>query len=153
MSVGGKVVQVYEHVFQGHPVEDVTWVNTLEESSGECCAIFISGHELPIKIGDTLWWQQGKAWWTSQKGEKQGFTKVGCSGVNHPLGKEYQIKFDHEHLYKKRKEDFHGLLGVLRDWLKATPTKADGTYDEINHPNAHKANSYVEYLKTRWKDV
>jgi hypothetical protein len=139
MSVGGKVVQVYEE-------SDRIWVNTVDDS-GEYCAIFVENFEgdWKLELGDKLWWQQGKAHWT--KGEvTRELAKIGCSGVNHPLGKEYQLVYNWETIAKQRREKLIALKEVVEEWLSATPQPKSGTFDPVNQPQAYKAQAILE----RW---
>lgn len=101
--VGGTVVEVSEVKSQ----PDVLYVNCADKPKGRCkadyCAIFVKkdGNAMRIEVGDALWWQGGRAFWTpqqnrvteheaNQRGLKQGFNwdiplvKIGCSGVKHP---------------------------------------------------------------------
>ncbi len=115
MSVGGKVVQVYDR-------GDLKWVNTLDVR--DYCAIYVDP-EHNIQIGDKLWWQGGNAFWT--RVDKDGnavfedlkIAKKSGSGVSHPLGKEYEVKFDFEPMYKQKKEQFDQLKQRYEDNFRA----------------------------------
>jgi len=116
MSVGGKVVQVYNR-------GDLLWVNTLDNR--DYCAVMVDTvHD--IRVGtDTLWWQNGTCYWTrrDENGEvlfqDKQITKRSGSGVSHPLGKEYEVKFDFEPMYKQKKEQFLQLKQRYEDNFRA----------------------------------
>lgn len=102
MSVGGKVVQTYLRE------DGKLWVNTIDAK--DYCAIFVDG-EHDIQVGtDTLWWQMGTAYWSRR--DKDGVVfqdeqikKQGGSGVSHPLGPEYEVRYDFYPAFKKAKQE------------------------------------------------
>ena len=106
MSVGGKVVQVYDN-------GDLLWVNTLD--GRDYCSVMVENtHDIQVGT-DSIWWQAGDVYWTRR--DKEGnivfqdlkIAKKSGSGVTHPLGKEYEVKFDFEPMYKQKKEQFEQL--------------------------------------------
>lgn len=137
--VGGKVVQVYLE-------QDRAWVNCVDQD-GEYCAIFVEHFEgdWKLELGDKLWWQQGKAHWT--KGEvTRELKKIGCSGVDHPLGKEYQLSYNWETIAKQRREKVLVLKELVEEWLRITPQPKSGVFDPIREPQACKAQEIL----SRW---
>jgi hypothetical protein len=111
MSVGGKVVQVYDR-------GDLKWVNTLD--AREYCAVYVDS-EHDIQIDDKLWWQSGMCYWTrvDKDGkvvfEDKKIPKRSGSGVSHPLGKDYEVKYDFEPMYRQKKEQFENLKQRYED--------------------------------------
>ncbi len=106
MSVGGKVVQVYNR-------GDKLWINTVD--SKDYCSVMVES-EHDIQIGtDTIWWQSGDCYWTRRDAEgnivfqDKKIKKMSGSGADHPLGKEYELKYDFQDLYKQKKEQFNML--------------------------------------------
>jgi hypothetical protein len=96
MSVGGKVIQVYQ------ADQDKVWLNTLDHGEPTSVLVNPKGHE--IKLGDKVWWQGGKVYWTSQSTlDTVDLPKIGGSGVNHPLGKEYEITYDQGRIVTQKK--------------------------------------------------
>lgn len=148
--VGGKIVQIHED-----KLEKRTWVNT--HDVGDYCAIWVEGVDLPMQLGDKLWWQMGNAYWTAQPGQdvltKEGwkdsdtFRKIGGSGVLHPLGKEYQLTYNFEKIADQRKEKIKDLKELVNGFLATTPTDAGGGYDPINQFQAFKADKYLKEHK------
>jgi len=85
MSVGGKIVEVLD-------TEDSYWVNTYDDHVE--CAVYIDkeGGKEP-QVGDTLWWQGRKAYWTPQPHTDGdpfdiAIPKISGSGVNRPRPEE-----------------------------------------------------------------
>lgn len=95
MSVGGVVVDVVQ------VSDDKVWVNTLEPREfkaalpmesiiGQAVAVYCDPAGERIEVGDSLWWQSGKCYWTP-KVHPDGrsdvpLRKIGYSGVPHPHG-------------------------------------------------------------------
>lgn len=84
MSVGGIIVDVV-------PVSDERWwVNTLEPGSdtraGRTCAVYCDPRPEQPQVGDSLWWQGGKCYWTPADRSRVdvALRKIGFSGVAHP---------------------------------------------------------------------
>ena len=77
MSVGGKIKEVIK-------INDKKiWVNTINKRDE--CAIFLDSNHLDMLPGDSLWWQSGKAYWTSNNYKTEDdipFKKIGFSGVS-----------------------------------------------------------------------
>lgn len=98
MSVGGRVVEVVP-VTPGK-----VWVNTDDNphrtygSLPNLCAIYVDPDGHQIRVGDSLWWQSGVAYWTPKTGENFGASdiplrKIGYSGVARPpLGREGEVE-------------------------------------------------------------
>lgn len=155
MSVGGKVIQVYKES------SDRMWVNTVD-TSGEPCAVFVvpDQNHPEIKLGDTLWWQAGKAYLTpkdaTSESETVVLTRIGFSGVNHPLGKEYQIGYDLSKILDQTKSRLNMAESMLQEWLQATPTSANNEYCPINQPQAWKTAKLLPIVggqkKSQWDD-
>lgn len=149
MSVGGKIVQTYR-------VDDrKMWINAVDEG-GEPTAIFVDpyygGVDIEPTLGDKIWWQQGRAHWTPQVGPDEEpitipLVKIGCSGVNHPLGKEYEIKYDLSKILEQKKEALALATSILQEWISATPTERSGEFCPINQPQAYKAALAIPVLK------
>jgi len=142
MSVSGNIVQIYEGT-------DRLWVNTHDH--GDYCAVFIEKTENKIELGDTLWWQGGKAFWTPKDKSvvEVPINRIGCSGVNHPLGKEYEISYNWETVAKQRKEKLEAVIDALKDWCNATLTDSTGAFNPINQPQAYRAKNLLIALK-KW---
>lgn len=112
MSIGGKVIQV--HFFYENDKSKV-WVNTLDDG-GEHCAVVLDGTR-NVRLEDTVWWQGGVARWSRTKQQDEfdmTFTdepvgKLSCSGVEHPLGKEYRIVYDFHEAHTKQKTKIKAL--------------------------------------------
>jgi hypothetical protein len=107
-----KVVQVYDR-------GDLLWVNTLDNH--EYCAVMVDNiHDIQVGT-DRIWWQSGNVYWT--RIDKDGnvvfedlkIPKRSGSGVPHPLGKEYELKFDFEPMYRQKKEQFDQLKQRYED--------------------------------------
>ncbi len=111
MGVGGKVIQTYLEN------KERLWLNTLDQG-GEPTSVLVhpDGHENDIALGDKVWWQGGKVYWTSAKTmETVSLAKIGGSGVNHPLGKEYQITYDMSRVLEQKKARIRELERQLAD--------------------------------------
>lgn len=94
MSVGGRVVEVV-------PVTAAkVWVNTDDAKPPHrpnLCAVYVDPDGHTIRVGDSLWWQSGVAYWTPKIGENFGafdipLKKIGYSGVKRPPGPVAQEK-------------------------------------------------------------
>lgn len=78
--VGGKIIEL-------RTVSSAkVWVNTQDRS--DRCAIYVNPHGHKLNVGDSIWWQAGKAYWTP-KPNRGGMadvplTKLGYSGVSKP---------------------------------------------------------------------
>lgn len=93
MSVGGIVVDIV-------PVTaDKWWINTVqnydwtllltpEQIGKRAVAVYCDPLGEPIEVGDSLWWQAGKCYWTPRvhpDGRSDvPLRKIGGSGVAHP---------------------------------------------------------------------
>ncbi len=114
--VGGRIVQIYRH-------GDRWWINTADK--GEYCAVYVENAE-GVKLGDTLWWQGPTVWWVpGQTSSPQPLKKIGSSGVTHPLGKEYQLKFDYEKIAADRRERTLKMKDLLEEWMVAALHEQD----------------------------
>jgi hypothetical protein len=87
MSVGGTVIEVLE-------TEQSFWVNTIDGK--EECAIYVVKNENSekIKIGDSLWWQGGCAYWTAKPSGEEDIKieRRGYSGAPRPLKFKHRTK-------------------------------------------------------------
>lgn len=80
MSVGGTVIDIV-------PVSpSKLWVNTMDRGSLHHVAVYCDPQGEPIDVGDSLWWQSGKCYWTPRDRSRQDvpLPKIGYSGVAHP---------------------------------------------------------------------
>ena len=74
--VGGKVINIVQ-------LPDNTWIQVLDatHSESDTCAIRVERNR-HIKIGDELWWQGTKAYWTPVPltgREDVPLVRIGCS--------------------------------------------------------------------------
>lgn len=138
MSVGGKVIQIFKHV-------DKIWINIMEQLGSEPCSVLAKGIDYDIQLGDKIWWQGGKIYWTP-KNNVGTFTliKLGCSGVNHPLGKEYEITYSYKKIAEQRKIKLKEAIEILKYLVKSTPTDKEGKISNINNSAAYQANEYLK---------
>lgn len=141
--VGGKIVQVY------HDFEKLqTWINV--EDNGDYCAIKVEGVGFPnFNFGDKLWWQAGKVYLTNSKGEFE-FKRLGGSGINHPLGREYQIVFNHSEIASQCKKKILQFIDLTKELLKSTPTDKDGNFCPINQSQVFKFNEFLLTLNKKY---
>lgn len=83
--VGGTVIEVIK-------MDDRIWVNCKDTQwYGDECALYLEKTEcsLGIEVGDALWWQGKKAYWTANSaGAKHdvAIPRIGYSGVSRPEG-------------------------------------------------------------------
>jgi len=80
MSVGGKVIK--HKIF-----DDKVYIDT--DDDGCKCAIYVERdvNSEKVKEGDIVWWQSGKAYWTTEDRKTEIETvliKRGFSGVPYP---------------------------------------------------------------------
>lgn len=84
--VGGKVIEVCDI-----PGRSELWVNCADFPSGrrrpDTCSVLMerSADSEQIQIGDSVWWQCGKCYWTPQDKSRVdvAIRKVGGSGVSY----------------------------------------------------------------------
>lgn len=115
----------------------VAWINTYCDREDGYCAILAEVEDHEVQLGDTLWWQAGKAHWTSGSLPVRAVTlkKIGCSGVNHPLGKQYEIRSDFKPMYQRKKEQFKKLGNAVWDVLIAHHSEGP---QPISSPQLHE---------------
>lgn len=117
MSVGGKVVQVYEMRDRRTEEGKTFWINTLDD--GDYCSVIVfkENHHGDICLGDIIWWH-GDCYWTPQGSDKEiTLKKIGGSGVSHPLGKEYEVEYDFYPAFsrqKKKVKELEETISILR---------------------------------------
>ena len=80
MSVGGKVTEV---IIQDERV----YIDT--DDDGDKCAIFVESDEnsIQVKSNDIVWWQGGRAFWTTADRKtvvERVLIRRGVSGVSRP---------------------------------------------------------------------
>lgn len=145
MSVGGKVIQVFQF-----PKSDLMWVNTLDQGD-EPCSVLAGGpraHE--ISLGDTVWWQGKHCYWTPQSKSEQDvpLDKCSASGIRHPLGEEFTIRYDMKKIADQRKARIVDLT-AQRDAALAKLAIAEGALEDIAahsvepFTNEHKFFAYI----------
>lgn len=86
MAVGGTVVDIVE------VSPEKWWIDTIDKSDlmhgGRTCAVYCNPQGERIQVGDALWWQAGKCYWTpliNPDGRSDvALPKIGGSGVAHP---------------------------------------------------------------------
>ena len=81
MSVGGMVTEVIVE-------SERVWIDTNDK--GDRCAIFVhkDSNSEQVKVGDIVWWQGGKAFWTTADRKtvvERTLRKRGFSGVPKPV--------------------------------------------------------------------
>jgi len=84
--VGGKVIEVCDI-----PGRDELWVNCADFRQGrkhpDTCSVLVerNADSEQIQIGDKLWWQGGKCYWTPQDESRVEvpIRKIGGSGVTY----------------------------------------------------------------------
>lgn len=86
MSVGGKVIEVIE------VTPRYVYVNTNDSKTAYAneCAVYVDPAGNDIRVGDSLWWGGGNAYWTPFRDGKavlpidRKLKKIGYSGVKRP---------------------------------------------------------------------
>jgi hypothetical protein len=148
MRVGGKIIQAHE------VAPNRVWVNTIDAEDAEPCAIYCdpAGHKL--KLGDRLWRQAGTAHWTSQHGGATvQLKKLGFSGVGHPLGPEYQVRYNYKKLLDQTKFWLGCFVQAVENVIRTRPTREDGTFCESSEPDIWQADQLIKiyrgYKKTK----
>jgi hypothetical protein len=122
--VGGKVVQVYRLPERA----GIAWVNTYCDKEKDYCAVLVEVGDEDIRLGDILWWQSNRAMWTTPDRVRQDVSlkRIGFSGVHHPLGEEYEARYNFEPIYQKQKTDFRKLAFAAWNLLMVNqPAKAE----------------------------
>jgi hypothetical protein len=91
--VDGIVIEII--VLSEEAYENRVWINCRDSHDDEC-AIYVerNADSEQIRVGDTLWWQGRRAYWTTHNrasGEfvcvDQPIPRIGCSGVGRPEGR------------------------------------------------------------------
>lgn len=124
MSVGGTVVQIYKG-------QEKDWINTVDDN--EYCAVFVEPGS-PIALGDTLWWQGEIAHWTPKGAKPTTIKRIGASGVNHPLGKEFEMVADFYPAFNRVNKKYKLCRKMIEAFLAAEPTDKDGHFCPVNQP-------------------
>lgn len=78
MSVGGTIIDIVQ------VSSNKWWINTFDKH--DLCAVYCDPQGLPLEVGDSLWWQAGKCYWTPRSRARRdvAIPKIGYSGVPHP---------------------------------------------------------------------
>ncbi len=117
MSVGGIVVNVIDS-------EDKIWVNTREReySGDEGTAIYIKKPDIEnfkIRIGDSLWWQGGIAFWTVRGAQESKDIEIKLERLGYSHG-EYDDCAPKQHLagFRKKIDNLNSACKGLLDYVE-----------------------------------
>lgn len=142
--VGGKVAQIHEN-----KERQLTWINTagLGAEHGDYCAIYVEGINLGIALEDKLWWQMGTAHWTPKGSEVTTYLKkIGGSGVSHPLGKDFELRYDMSKIAEQRRDKMRNAYALLECILVPYTPNESGDYDPMTQPAAYHATLAMREL-------